>query len=111
MPELVPRALDERLAVAGLADGGRGDGHGALGAAGAGHGDEAAHDAQGAVDGFGAELAIAGHVADEAERTARVAEHVQVGRARTRATRTRPLFEPMSMTPSGPIRPRAGLFL
>jgi hypothetical protein len=52
-----------------------------LGAAAGGHGNETTHDAQGAVDGLGAELAGLGDVAHQAERTARIAEDVEVSGA------------------------------
>ncbi len=79
--QLVTRALDESLAVAGFAHRSGGHGHGAVRAAAGGHGDEPADDAQGAIDGLRAELAGLGDVAHQTQRAARVAEDVEVRRA------------------------------
>ena len=79
-PQLTARPLDQLFAVAGFAHRRGRHGHGPFGAGSPRHGQKAAHDTQGALDGLGFEQAISGHVTDEPQRTARIAQDIQVGR-------------------------------
>jgi len=79
-PELRPGAFDQLLTVARLAHGRRRDGHRALRTGAGGHRDKAAHDVQRPLDRLGLEQPLAADVADQSQRAARIAQHVQVRR-------------------------------